>query len=188
MNKDAWRRSNVDSIIVKLGKVIRAEKPWVKFGISPFGVWRNQSQDPEGSNTKAGQTNYDDLYADILLWLRNGWIDYVVPQLYWEIGHDKADYITLINWWSQHSYGRHCYIGLAPYRANSNAAWREKTQLPRQIELTRTVPNIQGQVYFSSKSFFNNPNGWNDSLQHNYYKMQVPTPPMPWLQKRPMKK
>jgi len=188
MTKDAWRRSNVDSIIVKLGKVIKEEKPWVKFGISPFGVWRNQSQDPEGSNTQAGQTNYDDLYADILLWLRNGWIDYVVPQLYWEIGFAKADYVTLINWWSQHSYGKHCYIGLAPYRANSNAAWREKTQLTRQIEFTRTVPNIQGQVYFSSKSFINNPNGWNDSLQNNYYKIQVPTPEMPWLPKKPAKK
>lgn len=188
MAKDAWRRSNVDSIIVKLANVIKTEKPWVKFGISPFGVWRNKSQDPEGSDTKAGQTNYDDLYADILLWLRNGWIDYVVPQLYWEIGFEKADYITLINWWSQHSYGKHCYIGLAPYRANSNAAWKEKTQLPRQIQLTRTVPNIQGQVYFSSKSFINNPNGWNDSLQNNYYKTQVPTPEMPWLPKKPVSK
>jgi uncharacterized lipoprotein YddW (UPF0748 family) len=188
MSKDQWRRSNVDSIIVKLSRAIREEKPWVKFGISPFGVWRNRSQDPEGSETQAGQTNYDDLYADILLWLRKGWIDYVVPQLYWEIGHDKADYVTLINWWSQHSYGRHCYIGLAPYRANSNGPWRDKSQMPRQIQLTRTVPNIQGQVYFSSKSFINNPNGWNDSLQQNYYKVQVPTPDMPWLPKKPAKK
>ncbi|MCC6762518.1 MAG: family 10 glycosylhydrolase [Chitinophagaceae bacterium] len=185
MNKDQWRRSNVDSIIVKLHKVIREEKPWVKFGISPFGVWRNKSQDPNGSNTQAGQTNYDDLYADILLWLRKGWIDYVVPQLYWEIGHDKADYTTLIEWWSANSFGRHCYIGLAPYRANSNTAWKDKSQLPRQIQLSRTTPNIQGQVYFSSKSFNNNPNGWNDSLRNNYYKVQVPTPPMPWLPKKP---
>jgi uncharacterized lipoprotein YddW (UPF0748 family) len=185
MTKDQWRRSNVDSIIVKLHNVIREEKPWVKFGISPFGVWRNKSQDPNGSNTQAGQTNYDDLYADILLWLRKGWIDYVVPQLYWEIGHDKADYATLIDWWSKNSFGRHCYIGLAPYRANSNTAWKDKTQLPRQIQLSRTTPNIQGQVYFSSKSFYNNPNGWNDSLRNNYYKVQVPTPPMPWLPKKP---
>ncbi|MCU0335149.1 MAG: family 10 glycosylhydrolase [Chitinophagaceae bacterium] len=184
MAKDQWRRSNVDSIIAKLGRTIKQEKPWVKFGISPFGVWRNKTEDPEGSDTKA-LTNYDHLYADILLWLRKGWIDYVVPQLYWEIGHERADYLTLINWWSEHSYGRHCYIGLAPYRANSNAAWKDKTQLPRQIQLTRTTPNIQGQVYFSSKSFLNNPNGWNDSLQNNYYRQQVPTPAMPWLAKKP---
>ncbi len=184
MARDQWRRSNVDSIIAKLGRAIKQEKPWVKFGISPFGVWRNKSDDPDGSDTKA-LTNYDHLYADILLWLRKGWIDYVVPQLYWEIGHERADYLTLINWWSEHSYGRHCYIGLAPYRANSNAAWKDKTQLPRQIQLTRTTPNIQGQVYFSSKSFLNNPNGWNDSLQQNYYRQQVPTPAMPWLAPRP---
>lgn len=185
--KDQWRRSNVDSIIFKLSRAIRAEKPWVKFGISPFGVWRNKSQDPDGSETQA-LTNYDHLYADILLWLRNGWIDYVVPQLYWEIGHERADYLTLINWWSKHTYGKHCYIGLAPYRANSNAAWKDKNQLPKQIQLSRSVPNIDGQVYFSSKSFINNPNGWNDSLQQNYYKTQVPTPDMPWLPKKPVKK
>jgi uncharacterized lipoprotein YddW (UPF0748 family) len=170
---------------LKLNRAIKSEKPWVKFGISPFGVWRNKSQDPMGSETQAGQTNYDDLYADIVLWMKNGWIDYVVPQLYWEIGHDKADYTTLINWWSQHTYGKHCYIGLAPYRANSNSAWRDKSQLPNQIQLTRNVPNINGQVYFSSKSFIGNPNGWNDSLQANYYKTPVPTPEMPWLPKKP---
>lgn len=188
LQKDAWRRSNVDTIIVKLGRAIKAAKPWVKFGISPFGVWRNKSQDAIGSNTQAGQTNYDDLYADILLWLRKGWIDYVVPQLYWEIGHNKADYTTLIEWWSRHTYGRHCYIGLAPYRANSNNAWSDKTQLPRQISLSRSTPNINGQVYFSSKSFIGNPNGWNDSLQNNYYKKQVPTPAMPWLPSKPAAK
>jgi uncharacterized lipoprotein YddW (UPF0748 family) len=184
MPKDQWRRSNVDSIIAKVGRAIKQEKPWVKFGISPFGVWRNKRDDPEGSDTKA-LTNYDHLYADILLWLRKGWIDYVVPQLYWEIGHERADFQTLINWWSEHTYGRHCYIGLAPYRANSNDAWRDKTQLTRQIQLTRTTPNIQGQVYFSSKSLLNNPNGWNDSLQQNYYRQPVPTPAMPWLAPRP---
>ncbi len=186
MTKDEWRRANVDSVICKMGKAIKEEKPWVKFGVSPFGVWRNKSQDPDGSETEAGQTNYDDLYADILLWLRKGWIDYVAPQLYWEIGHTKADYVTLINWWNQHTYGRHCYIGLAPYRAGSNSAWRDKTQLPRQIELTRKMANIQGQVYYSSKSFVNNPNGWNDSLQNNYYKTQVPTPAMSWLAAKPI--
>ena len=84
MSLEDWRRSNVDSIIVQLYRVIRNENPNCRFGISPFGVWRNQDKDPRGSATKAGQTNYDDLYADILLWLEKGWIDYVVPQLYWE--------------------------------------------------------------------------------------------------------
>src|SRR5690606_15664989 len=112
-----WRRSNVDTIIYHISKTIREEKPWVKFGISPFGVWRNLDQDSLGSPTRAGVTNYDDLYADILLWLRKGWIDYVAPQLYWETGHQLAAYETLLEWWSKHTYGRHLYIGQGIYRA-----------------------------------------------------------------------
>jgi uncharacterized lipoprotein YddW (UPF0748 family) len=178
MNKDDWRRSNTDSVIVMLSRVIKEENKNCQFGISPFGVWRNASQDPNGSNTKAGQTNYDDLYADILLWLKKGWIDYVAPQLYWEIGHNLADYNTLIEWWSQHTYGKNCYIGLGIYRAGSNAAWKDKTQLPRQIEKLRNTPNIQGMIFFSSKTFDRNPNGWNDSLRLNYFREPAFLPKM----------
>jgi uncharacterized lipoprotein YddW (UPF0748 family) len=176
MTKDDWRRSNVDSIIVSLNKAIKETNPACVFGISPFGVWRNKDKDPEGSETRAGQTNYDDLYADILLWLKEGWIDYVAPQLYWEIGFKVADYTVLLDWWSKHTYGKHCYIGLGVYRANSNAAWKDKTQLPRQIEMLRNTPNVQGMIFFSSKSFVNNPNGWSDSLRLNYFKDPAPLP------------
>ncbi|MBD0287933.1 MAG: family 10 glycosylhydrolase [Bacteroidota bacterium] len=187
MNKDDWRRSNTDSIILFLSRAIKDEKPWVKFGISPFGVWRNQDKDPEGSPTKGGQTNYDDLYADILLWLRKGWIDYVAPQLYWELGHKLVAYETLIDWWSKHTYGRHMYIGHGVYRAYeaTNAAWKDPNQLPRQISLLRQYPTIQGSVYFSSKTFKTNPNGWSDSLQQNYYRLPAQIPPMEWLPKKP---
>jgi uncharacterized lipoprotein YddW (UPF0748 family) len=186
VGKDEWRRSNVDSIIYKLSLAIKYEKPWVKFGISPFGVWRNKSQDPDGSDTQAGVTNYDDLYADILLWTKNKWIDYVTPQLYWEIGFKRADYTVLLDWWSKHSYGRHMYIGHGIYRAfENNPPWKIKTQLPRQIEMLRKYPTIQGSVYFSSKTFYKNPNGWNDSLRNNYYKTPALIPEMDWLPKKP---
>ncbi|HKP32110.1 MAG TPA: family 10 glycosylhydrolase [Chitinophagaceae bacterium] len=181
MQIDDWRRSNVDSIILMLSKAIKEENWKCKFGISPFGVWRNQDKDPEGSATKAGQTNYDDLYADILLWLKNGWIDYVAPQLYWEFTQPNAPFGVLLDWWSKHTYGRHCYIGLGIYKANSNAAWRDSTLLPRQIEAIRNTPNMQGAIYFSSKSFIKNPNGWSDSLQYNYYREPALIPPMPWI-------
>lgn len=180
-SRDDWRRSNVDTIVARLHRLIREEKPLCKFGISPFGVWRNSDKDPEGSNTKAGQTNYDDLYANILLWLKEGWIDYVAPQLYWEFGHRAAPYEVLLDWWSKHTYGRHCYIGLGIYRAGSNAAWKDVTLLPRQIEALRNTPNIQGAIFFSSKSFIGNPNGWSDSLRLKYYAEPAETPPMPWL-------
>jgi uncharacterized lipoprotein YddW (UPF0748 family) len=184
MDKEDWRRSNVDSIILYLSKAIKEEKPYCKFGISPFGVWRNESRDPAGSATTAGQTNYDDLYADILLWLKNGWIDYVAPQIYWEFDHPAAPFGVLLDWWSKHTYGRHCYIGLGIYRAGSNAAWKDITLLPRQIEALRNTPNVQGAIYFSSKSFNRNPNGWSDSLRLNYYREPALIPTMEWLPPR----
>jgi uncharacterized lipoprotein YddW (UPF0748 family) len=181
MSRDDWRRSNVDSIIVQLSKAIKEENKHCRFGISPFGVWRNKDKDPEGSDTRAGQTNYDDLYADILLWLKNGWIDYVAPQLYWEFTQPNAPYGVLLDWWNDHTYGRHCYIGLGIYRAGSSAAWKDSTLLPRQIQALREAENVQGAIYFSSKSFIKNPNGWNDSLQNNYYKQPALIPPMKWI-------
>lgn len=98
MSRAGWRRYNVDTVIQMLSKAIKTDKPWVKFGISPFGVWRNHSKDSEGSMTHAGQTNYDDLYADILLWLRKGWIDYVCPQIYWSFNTKAAPYGPLLDW------------------------------------------------------------------------------------------
>jgi len=178
LSKDDWRRSNTDSIIVSLSKVIKEENKKCQFGISPFGIWRNADKDPRGSNTKGGQTNYDDLYADILLWLQKGWIDYVAPQLYWEIGHKLADYNTLIDWWGKNTFGKNCYIGLGIYRAGSNDAWRDKTQLPRQITKLRNTPNINGMIFFSSKTFERNPNGWNDSLRLEFFKEPASLPSM----------
>ena len=183
LSKDDWRRSNVDSIIRKLSIAIKEEKRLCRFGISPFSVWRNKDKDPErGSDSQAGQTNYDDLYADILLWLKKAWIDYVAPQLYLEIGHSKVPYEKMLDWWSRNSYGRHVYIGHGIYRAGGKeASWNSPDELPNQIKLLRRYPNIHGSIYFSSKSFNKNPNGWNDSLRNNYYKYPALLPAMRWL-------
>jgi len=171
----------VDSVILMLYHTIREVKKNCKFGISPFGVWRNLSKDSLGSDTQAGQTNYDDLYADILLWLKNGWIDYVVPQLYWEFEQKHAPFGILLDWWSRNHFDRPCYIGLGIFKAGSNSYWRDKNQLPRQIQAIRSHPAIGGEVYFSSTSFFSNPNGWNDSLRLNYYNYPALIAPMPWI-------
>ena len=182
MKKDDWRRSNTDSIISKLSHAIKKENKKCQFGISPFGVWRNQDKDPiDGSKTIGAQTNYDDLYANILLWLKKGWIDYVAPQLYWELGHRIAPYEVLLSWWNSHTYGKHCYVGMGIYRANSNPAWKELNQLPRQIVALRKTTNMKGMIFFSSKTFEKNPNGWNDSLRLNYFKVPVKVPEMSWL-------
>ncbi len=183
LTRDDWRRSNCDSIIVGLSRAIKKINPTCKFGISPFGIWRNIDKDPQGSNTVGGTTNYDDLYADILLWLRNDWIDYVAPQLYWEFEHNIAPYQTLLDWWNEHTYGKHLYVGLAIYRAGSNANWKDTTQLPRQIEALREKENVKGMIFFSSKSFDNNPNGWSDELRFKYFKQPAMVPEMEWIKK-----
>lgn len=182
LSKDDWRRSNVDSVILFLSKAIKEENRYCKFGISPFGVWRNIEKDPEGSLTRAGQTNYDDLYADILLWLREGWIDYVTPQLYWEFGHRLVGYEILIDWWSKHAYGKHLYIGHGIYKAFERVpAYKNRNELPNQIKKLREYPSVQGSIYFSSKSFLRNPNGWSDSLRNNYYRQPALVAPMKWI-------
>ena len=117
-NIEDWRRNNVNMAIQEISEVIHECGDSVEFGISPFGVWRNASVDSTGSATTAGITNYDDLYADIRLWIQKGWIDYVLPQLYWEIGKKAADYEILAHWWANEVRGTNCklYIGMAPYR------------------------------------------------------------------------
>lgn len=176
-----WRRDNVNTTIQVLSEMIKEIKPWVKFGISPFGVWRNKSDDPRGSNTSAGTTCYDDLYADILTWMEEGWIDYVTPQIYWEIGHPAADYIELCNWWNDHKYNTALYIGHALYKSDENSTiekWREADQMPQQVELTRQINGIDGSVFYSASHFKRNLMGFQDSLQNNLYATQAIIPPI----------
>ncbi|HEY9487931.1 MAG TPA: family 10 glycosylhydrolase [Chryseosolibacter sp.] len=177
--KDDWRRSNVDYFVQELSKRIKMEKPHLKFGISPFGVWRNIDKDPLGSATRAGQTNYDDLYADVLKWLREGWIDYVTPQLYWHIGFEVADYRILADWWSKHTYGKHLYIGQGAYRIGGKG-WEDPDELFNQVNLNREYSGIGGSMYFSSKVFLQNKDSINSRMGKIYpYRSLVPV--MDWL-------
>ncbi len=165
-----WRRNNTDRLVQGLAERIRKLKPHVRFGISPFGVWRNAGSDPEGSRTRAGATSYDDLYADIRKWLFQGWIDYVVPQIYWHAGFEVADFRTLLQWWSDHSYGRQLYIGHAAYKVGNDgqAAWKDPGELPRQVRLTRLNEASSGSVFFRAAHLFLNPLGAADSLRQAY--------------------
>ena len=183
-NKADWRRENVDMIIMNLNETIKSVKPWVKFGISPFGVWRNKADDPRGSDSRAGATNYDHLYANIIKWQENGWIDYTLPQLYWQIGHPLADFEKLAHWWKFHTYGRGMYIGHGVYksdRASDVKAWTFSDELPRQIKLIREIPGIGGSAFYSSKHFNRDLLGFQDSLMFNLYRTKALVPPMPWL-------
>ncbi len=178
-NIDDWRRNNVDFFVKELAARIKREKPHVKFGISPFGVWRNKDKDPEGSDTQAGQTNYDDLYADVLKWLKEGWIDYITPQLYWNIGFKVADYTVLLDWWSKHSYGRHLYIGQGAYRIGGKG-WENPLELDNQIALNRSKDVVKGSIYFNSKTFLENKLDINATMS-KLYPHPALIPSMSWI-------
>jgi len=178
INKDDWRRNNVNLVIEELHKTIKSTKPWVDFGISPFGVWRNNNVDSSGSATRAGIQNYDDLYADIIKWLKEGTIDYVVPQLYWEIGKTVADYKILVKWWSENSYNKNLYIGLyaSALEIKQEPAWKKPNELARQLRLNQQYPKVSGAMFFSAKTFLRNLQGLNDTLQSNFYKYKAICP------------
>ncbi|WP_075589797.1 glycoside hydrolase family 10 protein [Labilibacter marinus] len=170
--KDDWRRDNVDLIIQQLHDSIKAINPSVEFGISPFGVWRNKSKDPQGSATKAGVTNYDDLYADILKWQKAGWIDYVTPQIYWHIGKTVADFKIISEWWNDNAYDCPVYTGHGLYRLNETAKaeqWRSSEEISRQVALGRELPSIAGSMFYSAKWLKKNPLGLKDNLKEELY-------------------
>jgi uncharacterized lipoprotein YddW (UPF0748 family) len=177
--RDDWRRNNVDLIIKQIHDSIKTIKPWVEFGISPFGVWRNIAKDQAGSNTKAGQTNYDDLFADVLKWQREGWIDYVTPQIYWEIGKEVADYKIIADWWSRNTFGAQLYVGQAPYKIDPQAkekSWQSADEIIRQIKLNRKYPEISGSMFFSAKFMRKNPLELHEKLQKKFYRYPALAP------------
>jgi uncharacterized lipoprotein YddW (UPF0748 family) len=183
-----WRRHNVDTLIQMLGDSIHKHKPHAKFGVSPFGIWANQYQNPEGSETHGGSSYYEN-YADVRKWIKNGWVDYVVPQLYWPRNSHAANYDTLLNWWSNNTYNRHLYIGLGVYRigerSRASIAYKSPTELPNEMRDLRNNARVEGSVFFSSNSLTNNFGGFADSLSADFYKYPALPPPMLWLDSIP---
>ena len=190
MSKADWRRDNVTRLIVELRDSIRANKPWIKFGISPFGIWKNQSNDPEGSATNGGQAYYDN-YADTRKWVRDGLIDYIVPQVYFSSEFGRAPYKTLVDWWTRNCNGTNCqlYIGHGAYRVGRGSerdpGWWRPTEFPNQFRYNRQFPVVQGSVLFSAKNLKINPLAIRDSLQTNLYQHLALVPVMPWLDSIP---
>ena len=176
-NKGDWRRSNVNLLIKKIHETIREIKPWVKFGVSPFGIYRNESSDPLGSKTN-GLQNYDDLYADVLLWAREGWIDYNIPQIYWEIGHPRADYETLVKWWAKNTENRPLFIGQSVMNSVQKAdpANPSINQLPRKMALQRAYQTIGGSCQWPAGAVVENAGQYRDALIQEYHKYPALVP------------
>lgn len=188
-NKGDWRRANVNMFIEQLYNTIKDTKPWVKFGVSPFGIYRNKKSSQMGSETN-GLQNYDDLYADVLLWVNNGWVDYCVPQIYWEIGNKAADYKELIQWWNKFAANRPLYIGedverTVKYADPSNP---NQHQLPAKVRLHKAMPNVEGAVLWYAKAAVDNVGNYGNLLREVYWKYPALPPAMPFIDNKAPKK
>ncbi|MFJ6928573.1 glycoside hydrolase family 10 protein [Streptomyces nigra] len=177
----AWRRDNIDRLIREMAAGIKRIRPTAQFGVSPFGVWRNAASDSRGSDTRAGVQTYDDLHADTRTWVREGWIDYICPQLYWNIGLAAADYAKLVPWWAAVAKGSRTrlYLGEALYKAGDPAqpaAWQDPAELSRHLTLAKKYPEVRGHVFFAAKDVAVDRIGAVDRVVADHYRQPVPPP------------
>ncbi len=183
-----WRRDNVNLLIKELHLAIHKAKPWVKFGVSPFGIYRNNPagiNGPEGSATN-GTTNFGDLYADVVKWVDNGWIDYNIPQIYWNVGTKVADYDVLCRWWNDYCGKRPLFIGQDVERtvkgadpSNPNAH-----QMGLKYQIQRSLPNVQGSCQWYAAAVCNNPGDYQTYLKTIFHKYPALQPKMSFIDKK----
>ncbi|MCM1369995.1 MAG: family 10 glycosylhydrolase [Candidatus Amulumruptor caecigallinarius] len=185
-NRGDWRRHNVDVLIEQMHNTIKHTKPWVRFGVSPFGIWRNKKSDSRGSNS-SGLQNYDDLYADVLLWAKNGWIDYLAPQLYWNLDTKAAPSRSLAQWWNDNANGVDIYIGQDVKRTMDVAdpANNDRNELDTKVRLSRKLPNVKGNVWWHGYWVTGNYKGVADSLAMKYQSTMALPPAYGDLSKYP---
>lgn len=174
-SKGDWRRDNINEFIRQLGEEIHEAKPKVSYGVSPFGVWRNKKADSTGSDTTAGVSAYDDMYADTRTWIKNGWIDYIAPQIYWSLSFSAARYDKLVDWWVNEVKGSgvELYIGLAAYKVGASdqkAEWQSGEQIINQLKYNDKYAEVQGSIMFRANDIVvRNPFGLS-SLLTFYFK------------------
>ena len=185
-----WRRNNVNLLIQEIKYTLLNTKPWVRFGISPFGIYRNKKSTPDGSGSNtSGLQNYDDLYADVKLWVKNGWVDYNMPQIYWEMGHKSADYKTLIEWWAENNYDGHLYIGQDVKRTmDATTLPSGANQLSDKMLLSRSFTTVHGNCFWPAYELLDNYKGIADRLKSNYHKYPALIPAYTHMHKKSPKK
>lgn len=189
LSRDDWRRENVNMLVRELNEQIHAAKPWVKFGVSPFGIWR-----PGYPEQIKGFDAYEQLYADSKLWWANNWVDYFTPQLYWPIAKPEQSYPALMRWWGeQNATNRHLWIGLYTSRVRAataegnglapSNAWTA-AEIVAQVDTARAYARVSGTVHFSMKAFLNDQGGVATQLKERAYGALALVPPSPWLSAR----
>jgi uncharacterized lipoprotein YddW (UPF0748 family) len=175
LSRADWRRENVNTLVRELYEGIHREKPWVKFGISPFGFWKPNF--PTGTGTAFSQ--HDQLYADARKWIREGWVDYYTPQLYWAISRPDLPYPVLLRWWiDQNVHDRHMWPG--NFTSRVPREWRAE-EVTDQVWVTRGMLGATGNVHFSMKAFMQNPDSLNERLLRGPYRNRALVPATPWL-------
>ncbi|WP_017613429.1 glycoside hydrolase family 10 protein [Nocardiopsis salina] len=172
--REDWRRDNVDQLMRDVHGQIQETKPWVSFGVSPFGIWRNDSTDDSGSPS-SGLQSYDDQFADTRTWIEEGTIDYVAPQLYWERGFETADYEQMTDWWANEVEGTgvDLYIGQGAYRLGSDD-WSDDDALSAQLDYSAENEQVVGDIYFSIKDMRENEAAVDELLNSHYDRPALP--------------
>ncbi len=187
--KADWRRNNIDLLIQEMSRRIKAAKPWVKFGVSPFGIWRNKAADPLGSETN-GTQSYEANFADTRKWVKEQWIDYIVPQIYWNIGFAVADYAKLTPWWADVVTGTrvHLYVGHANYKvaaAGQPAAWFDPIEISKQLTFNHDY-TVHGDIHFRAKVVIADPIGSTTQFVADHYSKPALVPRMSHLPAKPL--
>jgi uncharacterized lipoprotein YddW (UPF0748 family) len=178
--RDDWRRDAINRFVERMYQETKAAKPWVRVGISPFGIWR-----PGHPPGIAGFDQYAELYADAKRWFNEGWVDYFTPQLYWPIKQEKQSYPRLLEWWAgENTRGRHLWPGNIPSRVTGLEKGWPAEEIAEQVRVTRRTAGASGNIHFSMKPLLHNMGGVADALKSVYSEGALP-PAMPWARLPP---
>jgi uncharacterized lipoprotein YddW (UPF0748 family) len=177
LDRASWRRDNVNRLVERIAVQLRREKPWVRFGVSPFGIGRPDRRPPG----IAGFSQYDKLYADVELWMRQCWVDYLVPQLYWPIDQAPQAFGVLLDYWlAENTCGRHVFAGLYTSRIDATPQSWAPAEISNQVNLTRRREGAKGHVHFSMAPLAQNRAGIVEALAPGYAVAALP-PAFPWI-------
>lgn len=191
-NIEDWRRYNNNILIKQMNEGIKKIKPWVKFGVAPFPVWRNKWDDKRGSETNRTSGTYDHYFADTRKWIEAGWVDYMAPQMYWGTKFERIKYNNITSWWNDNSFGRHIYIGHAFYKltdttgeASSDPSWENPYEINDQIRFAREQENVLGGAFYRSHSFNNDSRIYEKWIRDSLYQKPALIPVMDWIDSIP---